>query len=152
MTAEQAQEWTQRGAFDDYIDENVFVDDSKFLSNMKIRGKGLYAARDFRKNEYIQEYLGKMITDQEAERKTKNTNYMFDVKGKRGILFVLDGAQKRYSSAARYVNAANKLSQQNSYFKQVGDRIMLRALKRIPKYNEIIGWYGPDTHRVIKQH
>lgn len=152
MSAAEAIAWTRRGTSDDHRDANVYVSDSRFLGSMGINGKGLYASRPFRAREYIQEYLGKKITDEQAERKKRFRNYMFDVKRRGRVIHVLDGAQKRHSSAARYVNAANHASQQNAHFVQSGEHILLRALKPIPKNREIIAWYGADTGRVIAQH
>ena len=152
MSVAEAIAWTRRGVNDDYRDRNVYVADSRFLRDLGIEGKGLYAARPFARHEYIQEYLGKQITDEEAERKKRFKNYMFDVRRRGRVIFVIDSAQKRLSSAVRYVNAADDDTQQNSAFVQRNGHIMLWAIKPIRKNEEIIAWYGDNTIRVIGQH
>jgi SET domain-containing protein len=114
--------------------------------------RGLFTEEAIPAGSFIGEYKGKIITDQQAEMKTRGTNYLFDVKGANGrVLHVIDAANASKSSFLRYVNAANTEDQQNARYVQRSRRIYLKATRAIPPRAEIIAWYGSDTSRVITQ-
>ena len=110
---------------------------------------GLFTDHKIKNGDFIGEFLGKVLTLDEANN-TKS-KYMFDVKEGRKTVFVLDGKNKRFSSFIRYVNAANIFSQQNTEFKQFDKRIFLRAIKNIKPKSELLAWYGVDTNEIIKE-
>lgn len=47
---------------------------SQFLKNKNIKGIGLFASRKLHKGEVIVEYLGKILSDKQAEQKQKTNN------------------------------------------------------------------------------
>ena len=127
------------------------VKTSGFLRDKGINSAGLYTTRQWNKDDILGEYRGKRLTFKKALNKKRNRNYLFDVKRGKKILFVIDAANKQLSSFVRFANAADYGSQQNTEFVQVGQKIFLKALKRIPKGKEILTWYGSRTRDVINQ-
>lgn len=128
------------------LPKGFYLDNSNIIDCNMI---GLFTDHKIKKGDFIGEYLGKVLTPDEANN-TKS-KYMFDVKeGGRKSVFVLDGKNKRFSSFIRYVNAANIFSQQNTEFKQFDRRIFLRAIKNIKPNSELLAWYGVDTNEIIK--
>jgi hypothetical protein len=111
----------------------------------------LFANRNFDKGEIIQEYIGKHITKEESDNKKKSTMYMFEVKKYKKIIKVIDGANKKTSSAARYANTVLKIDDpmKNSDFVQYDERIYLKASRKIKRFEEIITYYGENTQNII---
>ena len=144
-----ASEQTRRGTSRDYADDRVEVRKSMHLASKGIFGLGLYAKQAFDRNDVIIEYLGRNLTLEEAHNKASSKQYMFDVKQNNKVVFVLDGANNKYASAAKFINAADYQGQQNAKFIQHDQRIYCVATKRIPRNNEILAWYGDDTHVII---
>lgn len=60
---------TKRGVRRDYEDEWVAVRTSEFLQSIGKTGYGLYANKQYVAGDVIIEYLGKHISDEEAEKK-----------------------------------------------------------------------------------
>lgn len=137
------------------IPDGYTVKGSKFLERKKIKSKGLHTNTNIPKNYVIGEYIGLLLTDEEAKNKRKNREYLFDVRppcsgnDSREIAFVIDCANKRLSSFVRYVNTADFEHQQNSQFVQVGLKIFLVTLKPLPRNTEILAWYGWNTENVV---
>ena len=137
------------------IPDGYTVKGSKFLERKKIKSKGLHTNTNIPKNYVIGEYIGLLLTDEEAKNKRKNREYMFDVRppcsgnDSRELAFVIDCANKRLSSFVRYVNTADFEHQQNSQFVQVGLKIFLVTLKPLPRNTEILAWYGWNTENVV---
>lgn len=123
-----------------YLHESAIIGDGNVI--------GLFTDHAIEKGDYIGEYLGKVLTPEEAM--TNKSKYMFDVREGRKSVFVLDGKNKKCSSFVRYANAANKLSQQNTKFEQYDKRIFLRAIKNIRPNSEILTWYGDETSEIIQ--
>jgi hypothetical protein len=134
-----------------YQDEFVRVDKSRFLQEQGIDGYGLYANKTYVKGEPILEYRGKIITDADCEKKKRYTQYMFDVKEKGRVIHVIDGANSKYASAAKFTNttATFKDTKRNSEFKQYKKRIYLVASKTIRNKKEIVSYYGQDTTKML---
>lgn len=132
-------------------DDYVYVDDSDYLESLNINGKGLYAARKYNAGDVIIEYLGRIITDEEAEKKRRSTQYMVDVKENGKVIHVIDGGNKKYSSAGRYANTTKtwKDRKRNAELVQYKQKIYLVASKTIRKDKEILLFYGPETNRII---
>lgn len=137
------------------IPDGYTVKASKFLNRKKIKSKGLYTDRNLPKDYVIGEYIGVLLTDEEAKNKRKNRNYMFDVRppcsgdDSKEVAFVIDCANKRLSSFVRYANTADFEHQQNSQFVQVGLKIFLVTLKPLRRNTEILAWYGWNTENVV---
>lgn len=123
-----------------YLHESVIIGDGNV--------DGLFTDHTIKKGDYIGEYLGKVLTPEEAMK--NKSKYMFDVREGRKSVFVLDGRNRKFSSFVRYANAANKLSQQNTEFEQYDKRIFLRAIKNIRPNSEILTWYGEGTSEIIQ--
>lgn len=139
---------TRVGVSPAFRDEWVYVSTSSYISS----GYGLYASRTYHKGDVIIEYVGKRISDADAEKKKAHKRYLFDVRGRnRKVLFVLDAASPKVSSAARYVNTTLSYGDpvRNTKFIQYKKRIYLVATRRIQPNREIISFYGADTHRLI---
>lgn len=148
----EASERTNVGVHPKYRDDDVYVERSNFLNSINLRGNGLYASRTFYKGDVIVEYIGKEITDDDAEKMAEKTKYLFDVKDrKRHIVRVIDSYDDESASAAKYVNTTKtfKDRRRNARFVQYGGKIYLVATKRIYRDREILAYYGPDTDRVI---
>lgn len=122
-----------------------------YLSESNIIGKkdvtGLYTSHKIKKGSLIGEYFGKVLTHQEAAYNV--SNYMFEVKSRSNILYVLDAKTKKHGSFLRYVNSANYLEDQNAEYFQHGRRILLRARRTINPNSEILAWYGKDTTLIV---
>lgn len=74
------------------------------LRNSAIQGKGIVAARRIRKNQRLIEYLGEIITNEEADKRyddegmSRHHTFLFTLDDKR----VIDGS--RNGNVARYIN------------------------------------------------
>ena len=108
---------------------------------------GLFTAEDRKKNTILGQYFGKMISDDEA--KTTDSNYMFEVRVRGKVAFVLDAADERHGSFLRFVNAANNEKDINAVFYQYDKKIFLRTTRNIKAHEEILTTYGKDTNAII---
>lgn len=144
---------TKPGVTPTYTDDYVYVAPSEYLGYLKNGDLGLYANRKFYPRDVIVEYLGKKITDSQAERKQKSKQYMFDVKAPGNkIVFVLDGASNKHASAAKFVNTVLSWNdpKRNAEFVQYNQRIYLIASKMIQKGDELLSFYGTETLDIIR--
>ena len=115
------------------------------------RGLGLFCAQNIPAGAYLGEYLGKIVSNESAERLVDN-KYLFDVMeppGSRHVKHVIDGGDQATSSFARWVNVGSKATI-NVGFVQERFRIFLRAQVFIPADSEILAWYGQDTARLLE--
>ena len=145
---QEASDRTRVGVFsDDYI----FVDDSIFLESLGVTGKGLYAATNYEPGDVIIEYKGKILSDNEAERKKRAKQYLMDVKQNGKVVHVIDGANAKLSSAGRFANTTLTWNdrRRNAEIKQYNKKMYLVASKKIHKGKEILIFYGPDTVKFI---
>lgn len=135
-----------------FVNDDVYVSKSKFLDSCNAKGFGLYANRMYRNGDVIQEYKGKVISKKQSEEKMKNNQYMFEVKqNNKTILFVIDAAVAKTSSALRYVNSVLDCNdkRRNTEFVQYDKRIYLVAIKKIRKNDEFVSYYGENTDKII---
>lgn len=149
---EEASLRTRVGVSADYENDDVYVAESQYLLSLGItdRNNGLYAARTYNKGDVIIEYIGKRISLAEAKAKQRAKKYMFDVRKDGKIDTVIDSANNKYSSAAKFVNTILYYEDgQNAEFKQYNQKIYLVAIKKIPANKEILAWYGKNTQAVI---
>ena len=142
---------TPKSSSNSFSNNDVYVSLSTYLSTCKVKGFGLYANRSYNKGDVIQEYKGKQISVEHSNQKSRNKQYMFNVKQNNKIIFVIDAAVARTSSAARYVNSVTDFTDndRNTEFVQYKQRIYLVATKRISKKDELISYYGEHTDQVI---
>ena len=123
---------------------------SGFLAAKGIRSYGLYSQRRLLKGYVLGEFLGRILSDQEAKTRVGGESYLFDVKNGRKVAYVIDGADARESSVVRYANSADMLGQQNAAWRQYDGRIYLELIKRVSKGREILTWYGENTSRLLR--
>ena len=101
-------------------------------------GLGLFALRPIKKGKRIIEYVGTIITNEEADR--RGGKYLFELDEKRAI----DGATR--SNLARYINHSCR---PNAEGLTTGNRIWIWALKDIKAGEQLTLNYGKeymDTH------
>ena len=111
------------------------------VKRSRIAGKGLFTTTKINKNKKILEYTG----DHLPCSTTKKSHFLFEVKNSsRKCLFVIDGK----NSKGRFVNYANKRSNQNAKFYQYNKRVYLKSIKTIKSGDEILAWYGKNTYNV----
>ncbi len=107
------------------------------MLDVKIRrglsGLGLFATKEFKRGDFIIEYLGEKISPEEADR--RGGKYLFTVTKE----FVIDGKDR--SNIARYINHACK---PNCYAEADVDNIQIRfyAKRKIQLGEEITFHYG----------
>jgi len=105
-------------------------------------GLGLFAARDFKKGDFIIEYTGETISSEEADR--RGGKYLFELNDDRAI----DG--KGRENLARYLNHSCR---PNCYAEINEDetRIFIYAKRKIKAGEELTYNYGKDYfERLIK--
>lgn len=96
-------------------------------------GLGLYAGRDFKKGEIVIEYVGEVISDEEAQK--RGGRYLFELNDK----WTIDG--KGRANTARYINHSCK---SNCYPELTEDekQVFIIAKKNITKSDELTYNYG----------
>lgn len=95
-------------------------------------GLGLFATRPFKKDEFVIEYFGKLITTDQAD--SSESRYLFTLTAKHAI----DGADR--ANIARYINHSCKPN-----VTAVGKkRLWIHATRRIKAGEELTLDYGPD--------
>lgn len=134
-----------------FVNNDVYVSKSNFLQSCNVIGSGLYANRLYCAGDVIQEYKGKKISKKQSDEKMKNNQYMFEVKRNKTILFVIDAAVAKTSSALRYVNSVIDCNdkRRNTEFVQYDTKIYLVATKKIRKNDEFVSYYGENTDKII---
>lgn len=95
-------------------------------------GLGLFAIDDLRKGDFIVEYTGPLIDNDEAERR-RRSRYLFELNSR----WTVDGAPR--SNLGRYINHSCRPNAE-AYITR--GRIKIRARKRIPADEEITYDYG----------
>ncbi len=106
-----------------------------------LEGMGLFAGEKIKKGEMIVEYIGNIITTEEAAHLTEN-EYLFEVNSKKTI----DGSPKW--NTARYCNhACEEAANAESDIKK--GRVFVKAIKNIEIGEEIVYDYGEEF---VKEH
>ncbi|MEK7546410.1 MAG: SET domain-containing protein [Patescibacteria group bacterium] len=108
-------------------------DERKYAVRRGLHGLGLFSLRSFRKGRKIIEYIGKVIDDAEADR--RSNRYIFGVQKDVNI----DGATRR--NLARYVNHACR---PNCEDRIVGSRVFYIARRNIKTGEELTVDYGKE--------
>ncbi|MCR4279920.1 MAG: SET domain-containing protein [Candidatus Komeilibacteria bacterium] len=108
-----------------------------FHPDVKIKksssGLGLYCMRDFSRGEKVIEYVGKIISNKEADRKAGR--YLFDL----GNRYTLDGSTRQ--NIARYINHSCR-SNCDAY--RDGYTIYIEAKRKLKSGEEITFNYGRE--------
>ena len=116
------------------------------IKKSKIDNRGLYAAKDIKKNAKIIEYKGKIITVKETETNPKFDNdkaiYLFNLNKK----YDLDGDFKY--NTARLINHS---CDPNCEVDGVGLKLWIYAVKDIKKNDELTYDYGFSFDKDYKQ-
>lgn len=110
---------------------------SKNANNLKVKkakaGRGLFAICKLPKNEFIIEYKGRPLS--ENEKYSSTSKYLFEVNDK----ITLDGYIK--NNNAKFINHSCK---PNSEFVLKKDQVFVKTLKKIDSGQEITLNYGPE--------
>ena len=97
---------------------------------------GLFAQEPIKKGEMIIEYIGNILTKEEADKKTTN-QYLFEINRNKTI----DGSPKW--NLARYCNhACEEAANAESDVK--GGRVIIKAIKNLKEGEEIVYDYGEE--------
>ena len=96
-------------------------------------GLGLFARRDIPRSSRVIEYVGPIITDDEADR--RDNRYLFQVARNK----VIDGSRR--SNLARYINHGCK---PNCYAEIDGKRVFIFAKRGIKAGEELSYHYGKN--------
>lgn len=99
-------------------------------------GLGLFAGEDIKKGELIIEYIGNILTKEEADKVTNNM-YLFEVSRNRTI----DGSVRW--NIARYANHACD-PEANAESDTKKGRVFVKAIKNIKEGEEILYDYGEE--------
>lgn len=96
-------------------------------------GLGLFAKKDFSKNDFVIEYIGEKITEEEANR--RGGKYLFELNDQ----WTIDG--KGRENLARYINHSCR---PNCYpeLDKKEEHIYIRAKKKIKSGDELTYNYG----------
>jgi SET domain-containing protein len=153
---EDASERTPGHSSNTFKNADVYVAESKLLKRLSTNSNmeyGLFTNRAYKKGDVVQEYKGEIKSDEEAEQKKCCKKYMFDVKYNGKVHHVIDAANKKNSSALRYINASLTMTakNRNSEFKQYKLKVYLVAIKDIRKKTELLTYYGENTIGVLKE-
>lgn len=101
-----------------------------------LAGLGLFAEEEIKKGEMIVEYVGTILTKEEADKKSSN-QYLFEISRNKTI----DGYTR--SNIARYVNhACESVANAESDVKK--GRVFIIAVKTIKPGEEILYDYGEE--------
>ncbi len=108
----------------------------KFVTKRsKIARFGLFATRDIKKGEFIVEYKGKKIPNEEMENTDKYAEHRYIIE--LNDTWTLDGNIP--GNPAKYVNHS---CIPNSYYQSTGRRVLIISTKKIKKGEEITVNYG----------
>jgi len=113
------------------IDALLFME--KFIVKKSSAGLGLYAKTPLKRGEFVIEYVGKLLTAEEANK--KGGKYLFEVNSK----WTIDGSER--SNIARYINHS---CHPNCEAYIVGKKVKIRAVKNIKAGEELSYDYGKD--------
>jgi SET domain-containing protein len=110
------------------------VSPSAYRVSKSRSGLGLFAVEPIEKGEFIIEYTGPRITNDEVEAR-RHTRYLFTVNSR----WTIDGSPR--SNVARYINHSCR---PNAEAQQHRGKIWIVARKRIKPGEEIAYNYGKD--------
>jgi len=121
------------------------------LATSKVHGFGLFAFEDIKKDDFVGEYVGEIIGQQETERR----GAIYSVQ-KLSYLFALNRDQEidsqRMGNRIRFINHAGLYSKSRNVYPKImlcnmAHRIGMYALKDVAKGSELFFDYGKDYHQ-----
>lgn len=115
-------------------------------STIKGAGKGLFAARQFRKRTRLGEYKGRRLTPEEYQR-TRNDDYIWEIDLPGGKRAYIDARPVKRDNPLRYVNGARTRAQKrrvNVEAYQYAQRIWYRTTKDVKPGEEFLIDYGDE--------
>ena len=128
----------------------TLLDDDIFevrKSQIKNAGKGLYTTVPIQKGEYLMEYKGKKMRYSHNDH---DHDYCYGITEK----ICLNAADMKHGNKARFINDASGYSiesmslkkkpkfSNNLEWKEIKDRVFIKALKYIPENSELYISYG----------
>lgn len=118
------------------------MEKARFSVKRSFSGLGLFANDSFKKGDFVIEYTGKKLTDEEADQ--KGGKYLFKVKKN----LTIDGTERH--NLARYLNHSCR---PNCEALIDGNRIVIEAKKKISPGEELTYDYGKEYFdEFIKSH
>lgn len=125
------------------------------LGNSQFHGFGLFAAEDIKRDQFIIEYVGELVSGEEGDRRYIRRQNVFEDAKPLSFNFTLlkscvvwvDGA--RYGNLSRYVNHAVESNSRCNVTPKIllvngGFRIAFRAKRNIKAWEELLFDYGED--------
>ncbi len=105
-----------------------------FVVKKSNAGLGLFTESPIKRKQFVIEYWGTIITDEEAEK--KGGQYLFDIEDTN---FTIDGTTRK--NLARYINHSCK---PNCEANLEGKRVFISAIRNIKPGEELSYDYGKD--------
>lgn len=97
-------------------------------------GLGLFTTQPIKKGQFIIEYVGPLLTEEQANK--KGGRYLFSL----GKKWTIDGSAR--SNLARYIN--HSCMRQNTEAWQYGNRVKIKAKRNINTGEELTYDYGKE--------
>lgn len=128
------------------------------------KGRGVFAAREFRKNEFVCDYAGELLTEEQAELRSLEYDkrasmnnldiisdgcYMFWFEYN-GDSFCVD-AHKEDGSYGRLINHSKRNANLRPRTGALKPRIMFYTTRRIAKGEELLYNYDEDDPDILKK-
>jgi SET domain-containing protein len=105
-------------------------------------GLGLFAVREIKKGEFIVQYRGEKLRNEEADRRADRGNkYLYEINSR----WTIDGKSRK--NVARYANHSCRPNAESDVLR--GHKIIIRAIKKILPGEEILYDYGKDYFNLI---
>ena len=101
-------------------------------------GLGLFAIKPIKKGAFIVRYSGRVIPNEEAERReARGARYMYELNNK----FTLDGSSRR--NIGRYANHSCRPNAETVIYRR---KVRIKAMRNIKAGDEITYHYGRDYY------
>jgi len=105
-------------------------------------GLGLFATEEIKKGQFIVEYKGRRLRNEEADRRAdRGAKYLYELNSR----WTVDGSSRR--NVARYANHSCRPNAESDVTR--AKKIIIRAIKRIHPGDEITYDYGKDYFDLI---
>jgi SET domain-containing protein len=109
-----------------------------------VAGMGAFATEIIPKGTTIVEYTGRRLTPDEADRKHSHRDYLMLIQVSGKTESVIDAANKKNSSCARFINCARFEEEQNVIFVQRNRRMWVKVQRDIAPGEELLVSYGDE--------
>jgi len=132
----------------DRIDRSDCVEISK--SNIPGAGKGVFSTKKIKKGSFLSEYKGKWYTPKQFDKKTTDSEYVWEVlNSKLELIGYIDGKHRKYSNWTRYVNCPRNNKEWNVEAVNEDETINYYAKKDIKVGEELFVWYGEEYGKLL---